>query len=158
MHRFYAVLTYVFLLNFTTVSAASDTKSQTTMQAEVDAYLKPFVEGKNFTGVVLVAKDGKVLVNKGYGMADYELNVSNSVKTRFHIASVSKPFTASAILILQERGKLNIDDLVAKYVPDFPNSSKITLRQLLTHTSGITNINDLPEFERESRFPQTPQQ
>lgn len=91
-------------------------------------------------GSVLVAKDGKPVFNQGYGMADLEWNVPNSPTTRFNIASMTKQFTAAAILLLEDRGKLKIDDLVKKYLPDAPASwEKITIYHLLTHTSGISD-------------------
>jgi CubicO group peptidase (beta-lactamase class C family) len=76
------------------------------LEQKVDAYLEPFVQGKNFIGAVLIAKGDKVLVSKGYGEANYVFHVANTPETRFHIASVSKPFTSAGILLLEERGKL----------------------------------------------------
>ena len=87
----------------------------------LDAYLKPFVETGNFTGTVLVVREGRVLFRHSYGMANYELQVANSPETRFHIASLSKAFTAAAILQLQEQGRLSVADPLSRYVPDFPN-------------------------------------
>ena len=123
--------------------------------SRINAYLKPFVETGNFSGAVLVARKGQVLFRGAYGMANYELEVPNSPETRFHIASVSKPFTAMAILQLQEQGKLNIADPVAKYVPGFPHGDQITIEHLLTHTSGIHNVNDLPDYDTFARSPHT---
>lgn len=125
---------------------------------QVDRYLQPFVENKDFTGAVLIARGGKILVRKGYGMANYELGVPNTPQTVFHIASVSKPFTVAAILLLEERGQLSTDDPVSKFLPDFPNGDRILLRHLLTHTSGIPDVNGLPTYNTDSRFPHTPAQ
>ena len=122
---------------------------------KVEAYLQPFVKSGNFTGAVLIARKGQVLFERAYGMANYELQVPNSPATRFHIASVSKPFTAMAILQLQEQGKLSIGDPVSRFVPDFPNGDKIKLEHLLTHTSGIPNVNDLPDYDTFARTPHT---
>src|SRR3984885_3707815 len=110
----------------------------------VEAYLKPFVETGTLTGTVLIARKGRVLFRRSYGMANYELRVPNSPETRFHIASISKAFTAAAILQLQEQGRLSVADPLSRFVTDFPNSDRITLDNLLTHTSGIPDINDLP--------------
>lgn len=102
--------------------------------------LQPYVDAQMFMGSVLVAKNGKVLFSKSYGMADLEWNVPNSSTTRFNIASMTKQFTAASILLLEDRGKLKTDDLVKKYLPDAPASwSKITIYHLLTHTSGISD-------------------
>lgn len=118
----------------------------------IEAYLKPFVETGNFSGAILVARGGKVLFRRGCGMANYELSVPNTPETRFHIASVSKPFTALAILQLQEQGRLSINDPISRFVP-FPGGEKITIEHLLTHTSGIPNINDLPDYDTFARSP-----
>jgi CubicO group peptidase (beta-lactamase class C family) len=126
------------------------------LDARLDSYLAPYVKGNNFLGTVLIAQGDRVLFNRAYGLASYELRVPNSPDTRFHIASVSKPFTAAAILLLEQRGKLHVSDPVSQFLPGFPNGQKITLQHLLTHTSGITNVNNLPEYASASRFPQTP--
>ena len=126
------------------------------LERRVDNYLAPYVKGNNFIGDVLIAQGERVLVKRAYGEASYELHVPNSAATRFHIASISKPFTAAAILILEQRGRLRVSDPVARFLPDFPNGQKITLEHLLTHTSGIPNVNNLPEYSTASRFPQTP--
>jgi CubicO group peptidase (beta-lactamase class C family) len=125
------------------------------LERRVDDYLAPYVKGNNFLGAVLIARGDRVLVNRAYGEASYELHVANSPATRFHIASISKPFTAAAILILEQRGLLRVSDPVSRFLPDFPNGQKITLQHLLTHTSGIPNVNNLPEYATASRFPQT---
>jgi CubicO group peptidase (beta-lactamase class C family) len=122
---------------------------------QVERYLAPYVAGKNFTGAVLIAQGDKVLVNQGYGDADYGLQVANGADTRFHIASISKAFTAAAILMLEEKGRLRTSDKLSTYVPDFPHGDEIALLNLLTHTSGIPNVNNLPAYEQAQRFPQT---
>ena len=100
--------------------------------------VRPYVDAQMFMGSVLVAKEGKVLFSKSYGMADLEWSVPNSPTTRFNIASMTKQFTAASIFLLEDRGKLKTDDLVKKYLPDAPASwDKITIYHLLTHTSGI---------------------
>jgi len=126
--------------------------------SRLEAYLKSFAELGNFTGVVLVAHKGRILFRHAYGMANYELRVANSPSTRFHIASVSKPFTAIAILQFEEQGRLSISDPVARFLPDFPNGDKIKLEHLLTHTSGIPNVNDLPDYDTFARSPHTVEQ
>jgi CubicO group peptidase (beta-lactamase class C family) len=121
----------------------------------LEAYLKPFVETGNLTGTVLVARKGRVLFRHSYGMANYELHVPNSPETRFHIASLSKAFTAAAILQLQEQGRLSVADPLSRYVPDFPNGDRITLDNLLTHTTGIPDINGLSDYNTFARSPHT---
>jgi CubicO group peptidase (beta-lactamase class C family) len=103
----------------------------------LDAALEKAV-GDDFWGTILVAKDGKVLLTKGYGSADYE-KAPNTPRTLFEIASASKMFTATAILKLEMQGKLSIEDPITKFFKNVPADKKgITVRHLLTHTSGMT--------------------
>ena len=107
--------------------ACSQGLSESQIANRLGAYLQPFVETGNLTGTVLVARKGRVLFRHSYGMANYELQVPNSPETRFHLASVSKAFTAAAILQLQEQGRLSVADPLSRFVPDFPNGERITL-------------------------------
>jgi CubicO group peptidase (beta-lactamase class C family) len=95
---------------------------------------------------VLVAQNGKVLFKKGYGFADVEHGAGFAPDTKSRIGSITKQFTASAILRLQEEGKLNVQDKLSKYFPDFPRGDEVTLHHLLTHTSGIRSYTDKPGF------------
>jgi CubicO group peptidase (beta-lactamase class C family) len=120
------------------VAALAHTSSAQAPRDRFQQALKPYVDAQMFMGNVLVAKNGKVIFNQSYGMADLEWNVPNSPTTRFNIASMTKQFTAASILLLADRGTLKTDDLVKKYLPDAPASwDKITIYHLLTHTSGI---------------------
>jgi CubicO group peptidase (beta-lactamase class C family) len=130
--------------------------AQPSFKQKVDAYIAPFVATKNFNGTVLVAQKGTILYLEAFGQADAALNVPNKADTKYHIASLSKSFTAAAILLLQEKKLLRVTDPITKYIPDYPEGDKITIHQLLTHTSGVPNINDMPEYDTISRFPQTP--
>ncbi len=132
--------------------------SSSDFEAEVDAYVLPFARAAGFSGTILIAKGGEILVNKGYGMADYEWDIPNTPRTIFQIASVSKSFTAAGIMILAERGLLDVTDPLSKFIPDYPDGDKITVHHLLTHTSGIPNVNDFPEYNQKSRFPMTLEQ
>jgi CubicO group peptidase (beta-lactamase class C family) len=114
------------------------------IRARVDEYLKAAVEFERFSGSILIARDGKAIVSKSYGMANVELGVPNTPRTVFRLASLTKQFTATAIMMLQERGKLNVNDPIGKYLADCPEAWKtITLRQLLTMTSGIPGVTAL---------------
>lgn len=96
---------------------------------------------------VLVQKDGKTVLRKGYGMANLELGVPMSPENVFEIGSITKQFTAAAILLLQERGRLRVEDPITKYLPDFPAQARtVTIENLLTHTSGIPSYTGLPEW------------
>lgn len=99
----------------------------------IDDYAKK----NNFSGNILMSKDNKVLLKKSYGMADYKNKISNTPQTIFKIGSLTKQFTAMAIMILEEQGKLSTEDTLSKYIPDYPNGDKIKLHNLLIHSSGI---------------------
>jgi CubicO group peptidase (beta-lactamase class C family) len=94
----------------------------------------------------LAAKDGKIIYKGAKGMADMENNIPISTNTKFRIGSITKQFTAVAILKLQQQGKLSIDDQLSKFLADFPKAEQVTLRQLLSHTSGIYNYTNATDF------------
>ena len=126
--------------------------SASELTSRVEEYMAARVARNHFSGSILIARDGKVLFSRGYGMANVELDVPNTPQTKFRLGSITKQFTAMAILILQERGKLNVQDKVKKYVPDAPKAwDEITIRHLLTHTSGIPNYTALPDFQKTLR-------
>jgi CubicO group peptidase (beta-lactamase class C family) len=95
---------------------------------------------------IVVSRDGQILLEKQYGMARIEPEQPVAADTAFRIGSVSKQFTAMAILKLQEDGKLSVQDALTKYLPDFPRGDQITLHHLLTHTSGMASYTSQPEF------------
>jgi len=105
-----------------------------------DEYLRGYMATNRFSGSVLIAQKGEILFKKSYGLADHEHNVPNTPKTKFRIASLTKQFTAVAILQLQEKGLLNVNDPLSRYIVDYPNGERITIHHLLTHTSGIPNF------------------
>jgi CubicO group peptidase (beta-lactamase class C family) len=103
-----------------------------------DSYVKSLAPSKHFRGTIVVERNGQALIEKSYGTAVEEWQIPNSADTKFEIASLSKQFTAAAILQLSDAGKLNVEDLVSKYYPDSPPEWKgITIHHLLTHTSGL---------------------
>ncbi|NEQ47305.1 MAG: serine hydrolase [Leptolyngbya sp. SIOISBB] len=114
--------------------------------AEIDAYLQAHYETGRFMGTAIVVRHGEIVFAKGYGMANLEHRVPNSTQTRFRIGSITKQFTAAAILQLQEQGKLDVQATVATYLPDYPNGDRITLHHLLTHTAGIPNLTSFPDY------------
>lgn len=125
----------------------------------MDEIVQRTVSEGTFTGAALVAIDGKIEFEKGYGYADKNEKTPITPTTRFRVGSVTKQFTAAAILLLGERGKLSVDDLLGKHLPDVPAAwDKITLFHLLTHTSGIPNHTDFPEFASTLATPMTPEQ
>ncbi|MDX1407859.1 MAG: serine hydrolase domain-containing protein, partial [Saprospiraceae bacterium] len=113
---------------------------------QIEAYVKPLVLSNNFAGVVSVAWQGNRVFEQAFGMADHERGGKHTIDGVFQIASVSKPFTATAIMMLVEEGKLRLDDPVSRFVPDFTRGADLTVHHLLTHTSGIPNINSMPVY------------
>ena len=112
-----------------------------------------------FMGTVLVDRDGKAILDKGYGSADLEWNIPNAPDTRFRLGSITKQFTAASILLLEERGKLKVEDPISKYMPDPPAAWKnITFVHLLSHTSGIPSFTSSPDYEQLQSRPVTSEQ
>ena len=112
---------------------------QNNTSQKLAAYMEGQKDINNFSGTVLVMRHDSILLQKAYGWSDYELEVDNTVNTKFTLASITKHVTAIAIMQLVERGKLSLNDKLEKFVPDFPNGDLITIHMLLTHTSGLTD-------------------
>jgi CubicO group peptidase (beta-lactamase class C family) len=113
----------------------------------IDRELQRKADAGQFSGSVLIAKGGRVLLNKGYGRATYPAGTPNSGATRFRIGSLTKQFTASSILELRDQGQLSLDDAVCRYVQPCPETwSMVRLSHLLSHTSGIPSYTALPEY------------
>lgn len=112
----------------------------------IDNYMSAQASVHEFSGAVLVAKKGEILYQKAFGLANREWNIPNTADTRFPIASLTKQFTAAAILRLEEQGKLSTSDKLSKYFPHFPKADSITIHMLLNHTSGIHDLLQDSEF------------
>jgi CubicO group peptidase (beta-lactamase class C family) len=124
--------------------------------ARMEQVIQSYAANRQFMGSVLVAKGTQVLLNKGYGSANLEWDVPNSPATKFRLGSITKQFTAASILLLQERGKLNVADAVKKYMPDAPAAwDNVTIYHLLTHTSGIPSFTSFPEYAKWEPFATT---
>src|SRR5580692_11610396 len=142
---------FVLLISIAAASRAQDT-------ARMDQIVQSYVSAKTFMGTVLVARGGEVLLSKGYGMANLEWEIPNSPSTKFRLGSVTKQFTAASILLLQERGKLKVEDPVKKYMPDAPAAwDKITIFHVLTHTSGIPSFTGFADYKQTEPFETTPE-
>jgi CubicO group peptidase (beta-lactamase class C family) len=105
--------------------------------------------------VVLIVADGQVVYRRAYGQRDREQHLPADVDTHFEIGSITKQLTAAAILQLQEAGKVDVDAKLATYLPDAPHASEVTLRQLLTHTSGLPEYLEGPDIAVEATRPAT---
>ena len=150
------LLTVMGLL-FITGTIAQTSNINTDTAQRLDEYVAALNKLGPFSGSVLLAKNGQVVASKGFGLANQEYDVPNTPQTKFRIGSITKQFTAIAVMILQERGKLNVQDPICKYLADCPESwQSITLHQLLTHTSGIPNFVTLPEYKEIAMQPSAP--
>jgi CubicO group peptidase (beta-lactamase class C family) len=119
------------------------------VSAKLDEYLSTAAAQHQFSGSALVAQNGKVLLGKGYGMASIELDVPNTAQTRFRLGSITKQFTAAAILLLQEQGKLSVGDSVCKFIADCPAAwQPVTVHHLLNHSGGVPNFTSFPEYTK----------
>ncbi len=112
----------------------------------VDALFEEPTQGDRPGAAVLVAQNGEILYQKGFGFANLEHHVPITPETKFRIGSVSKQFTAAAILKLQEDGLLSVADPLSKYLPDYPRGNEVTIHHLLTHTSGIHSFTGREDF------------
>src|SRR5579863_3070237 len=125
-------------------------------KARLYTVAKSYTANNSFMGTVLVVDGEKVLLNEGYGKASLEWQIPNEPDVKFRLGSITKQFTATLVLLLQQDGKLNISDQISKYLPDAPRAwEKITLANLLGHTSGIPNFTNFKEFEAWSQSPRT---
>ncbi len=139
--------------------AASRTCAGPDFARRADAAIADFVEAQAFSGAVLVARDGRVEFQRGVGLADREWNAPNAPDTKFRLGSITKQFTAAAILQLAEAGKLRLDDPISRFYRDAPASwSKVTLRRLLTHTSGIPSYTSPQFMNGPQRLPRRPEE
>lgn len=115
---------------------------------EADQYLQSLVENKTFSGSALLARGNQILLLKGYGCSEYSCDEKNNSETIYRIGSVTKPFTATLILRLLERRQLKLNNPLTSYFPDYPDGNRITIKHLLSNTSGIEDYTEMEIFER----------
>lgn len=139
------ILCAVILLS---VQVQSLAQSQSQKTAKIDEVMTLANKYGLFNGSVLVAENGKVIYKKGLGLANMEWNIPNTPETRFRLGSITKQFTATLILQLVEQGKIKLDGKLSDYLPDYRKDigQKVTIHQLLNHTSGIPSYTGLPGF------------
>lgn len=127
--------------------------------SKAEEYMQAATKLDRFSGAVLIATNGRTLFSGGYNLADREWNIPNARDTKFRIGSMTKQFTSLAVMMLQERGKLDIHDPICKYVSDCPGAwQPITIHHLLSHTSGIPDYVDFPDFHKTQTQPATGQE
>ncbi len=128
------------------------------MERALDALAGAYAAQERFSGAVLVARGDRVLLRKAYGSADQQRGIANTPATAFRIASMSKPFTAIAVMQLIEQGQLSLNDHLNKFMPDYPHGDQITVAHLLANRSGIEDFIAMPEFEQMQAERVTPEQ
>ena len=132
-----ALLLFAILLS---ACSLQPTPAPKTLGAEIDALVQEKNREGLYDGAVLVARDGQVILSQGYGFADREKKIPNTPQTKFRIASITKQFTAMAIVLLQEQGKLNVDDSICNYITDCQEIFEpVTIRHLLSQSAGLPN-------------------
>lgn len=141
-----SLITISSLCNFNTALAQQDD-----IQKKVDEYIDAHMQMNQFSGSILIAKNNQIVLNKGYGYSSYGFEIKNNQHTKFRIGSLTKGFTAVAILQLEEKGLLDINDKLQKYLPDYPRGNDITIKHLLTSTSGIFNHTEFEDFNKNRR-------
>lgn len=151
--------TKLFVTLFALISILHDCYSQNWNYKELNdsigSYIRPFVESKLFMGSILIAKGDSIIFLDNYGYSNLEHLVPNSSNTVYRIGSMTKQFTATAIMLLIEDNKISAETKLSEFIPDYPNGNRITIHQLLTHTSGIPNYTKLPENNSTKCLPTT---
>lgn len=142
---------------FVVLTVLANNLSAQSIDKKIDSLVLTALEDKNGPGgAFMVAKKGKVIYQKAFGKANMELDVDLTTDNVFQLGSMTKQFTAIAILMLEEQDKLSTKDSISKYIPDYPNGKNITIHQLLTHTSGIkdfTKMKSLSEIAQQEMTP-----
>jgi len=148
MKKYFRVLA-LFLFTALIFNTNAQDKSQ-----KIDEYLEKCYEYGIFNGSALVSERGNIILKKGYGYANFEWNIANEPDTKFRLGSITKQFTAMLIMQLAEKGLVKLDGKISDYLSYYPKETgeKITVHQLLTHTSGIFNYTNDPMFFRKERF------
>jgi CubicO group peptidase (beta-lactamase class C family) len=138
----FAVFSCVLLACFANAGLAQSNDAK-----KIDAFIKPFADAHQFSGVVLASENGKVIYEKAFGLANADYKIPNQLNTRIGIASITKYMTAVILWRLIEEKKIALSDKLTRYIPDFPNGDKITIEMLMRHRSGIPHRVMPPEME-----------
>lgn len=141
MRKSILLLTGIFFLISQLAQAQASKKAN-----EIDTVISRLASKYQFSGTVLVADKGKIILHKGYSLSIVDKNDTCKQKTYYQIGSITKTFTATTILLLQEDSLLHVSDKLSKYYPDYPKGDSITIENLLMHTSGIFNYTEDADF------------
>lgn len=119
--------------------------AQTKYPSALDKYMQSQVKINDFSGTVLIEKKGKLIYSASFGEADKEWHIKNNINSKYLVGSLTKQFTAACILSLEEQGKLELEDKLSKYIPDYPKGDQITIKMLLNQTTGIKDYTEIPD-------------
>ncbi|UQZ32719.1 hypothetical protein C2I18_03580 [Paenibacillus sp. PK3_47] len=122
------------------------------MQQKLDQYMRVWSNSNRFSGTVIITHGEQVLLRKGYGYANYEYQIPNGMSTIYNIASITKQFTAAAILQLVEGGKLSLNQRAGEILKEYKAVSDVTIHQLMSSTSGVPDYTELPEYSTRNRL------
>ena len=141
----------IFLLLFSFSGTTITYLAAQSKASLIDEFIQSYHDKQEFSGSVLVAKNGQVVFQKGYGAANREWNQPNTTATQFRIASLTKQFTVMLLMQLKQSGKLSLEDSLTKFLPWYNKSTghRVTIHHLLTHTSGIPDYTSRGEFFNE---------
>jgi len=143
------ILTLTAVLSMSSAAPARSAQAagEDNLVKRIDAVMTEIYKPGEPGAAIIVKKAGKTILRKGYGLADLELGVPVEPDMIFRLGSITKQFTAVAVLMLAEQGKLGLQDEITKFLPDYPTQGRtITVEHLLTHTSGIQSYTDMPEW------------
>lgn len=159
MKKIFVLIVVTFLvcaLGLEPIMCSAQSRSPHQILTRANAYLENSLSQGEFSGAVLIARRGKVILSKGFGFANREYDIPNTSRTKFLIGSLTKQFTAMAVMILAENGKLDLEDSICTYVSACPETWRpILIRHLLNHSSGIVDFVRLPEFGEVITLPTT---
>jgi CubicO group peptidase (beta-lactamase class C family) len=144
MSRTFECVLVVSIAGAMTSALAANSPKGETLSAKADAAIRQQMYDQKIPGVSLaVVRDGRIIKAAGYGLANLEVSAPVRPETIFEAGSITKQFTATAVMLLAEQGTIGLDDSITKYFPEAPMTSKaVTIRYLLTHTSGILDVYD----------------
>ncbi|MED1939580.1 serine hydrolase domain-containing protein [Cytobacillus firmus] len=126
---------------------------------QINEYMNILAEGNYFNGSVLAANKGEVILNKGYGLSSYQYAIDNTSGTKFRIGSLTKSFTAAAVLLLHQQGRLNLSDKINDYINNSHSVNGVTIHHLLCHSSGVADFTFSSEYwEKYMRLPSSLEQ
>lgn len=140
--QFHYLLTFVVLVFAITTFAQNPGFDPNTVRSRLARYIEPYLDQMDFSGVILIAKGDDVIAQKAYGYANLRTRKANTIATKFRVASLTKTFTAAAIMMLIERGKIKLSDPLSRFFAAFPNGQNIKVEHLLLHKSGVGSLDE----------------